>query len=466
VPSTGAFGRPGGTIEELLPGSPAWRAGTRLGDRVLSIEPGPTAETWVMITERGILKVSGMIADLRKTLPMALVAVILALAALLALPLQPRVAAATAAVAVVLTERSMMATGDMAWSTTAAAAALVIPGSWFVLFGWRRASVGVLVAGVAVVATGLWLSARFMDPALFEGTEALRILVTYGLAVAIVALVIGRAVREAYGGYDVRRLSDVLLLAVVAAALAITLLLGVPPEGIILVIVVPILAFPLLRRGAHGTLERLILGDLRRRASVEAVERERERLAREIHDEPLQRLAAVARRLDAQPDMAVEADLVRSVTSELRDVAVQLHPPVLTDLGLAAALADLVDRLEGDTGMTFEASFDDAAAGGQAARAPADVELAAYRIVQEALTNAVRHSGAERIELRGRLRPDEIELVIHDDGVGLDRIATREATRRGHVGLHSMRERAELVGGTLRIERARPGTRVVFRWPS
>ena len=369
-------------------------------------------------------------------------------------------------VAVALTERSMMASGDLAWSTTAAAAAMVVPGLWFATLGSRRTGWGLLVAGVAVVGACLWLWARFMDPASFESVEVLRIALTYGLAVGVVVVVLGGAIREAYGGYDTRRLADVAILAMVVAILAAAILVGAPLELLVIIVVLPLLGYPLLRGGTHRLLERLILGEMRQRAAVEAIERERERLAREIHDEPLQRLAAVARSLDTREGLAEEASILRSVSAQLRDVAVELHPPVLADLGLAAALAEIVDRLVHESGASITAAIEPSMGDGLPPRAPDDVELAVCRIAQEALGNAVRHSGARRIDLQARVRPDAIELVISDDGVGIDRVAMGQATQRGHVGLRSMAERAELIGASLRIEPARPGTRVVLTWPS
>lgn len=466
VPVAGASPGADGFVAEVVPGSPAWRSGARVGDRVVSIEPGSSAESWTMVTEHATVRTAGMIAALRETVPLAIAAAAFAALAVLAVPAGPRFAAAAAAIAVALAARPLLLTGDVAWSTTAAVAALVIPGLWFAAYGPRRRRWGRLIAAAAVLVAGAWTWARFIDSSSFETVDGVRFLATYGLAVGIAAVVLGGLVLAGRGGYDVRRLADVTFLALIVGILAAAVVAAVPP-GLVLLMVVPLLlVYPLARGRVHAALERLVLGDLRSRAAIEAAERERARLAREIHDEPLQRLSAVARRLDASPDLVEEATAVRAVTSQLREISVQLHPPVLVDLGLGAALEDLVERLALESGMPIAIELDAAPPTGSVVHLPADVELAAYRIAQEALGNAVRHSGAAGIELRVRLRPDALVLVVRDDGVGIDAVATGEAVARGHLGLGSMAERAELIGATLRVEPARPGTRVTLRWPA
>ena len=465
VPVAGATPGADGLVAEVVPGSPAWRSGVRVGDRVVSIEPGPSAESWTMVTEHATVRTASMVAALRETIPLAIAVAALAALAVLAIPVGPRFAAGAAAIAVALSARPLLATGDVAWSTTAGVAALVIPGLWFAAYGPRRRSWGQLIAGAAILVAGAWSWARFVDSSSFETADGLRVLVTSGLAVGIAAVVLGGLVLARQGAYDVRRLADVTFLALVVGILAVSIFAAVPP-GLVLLVVVPLLlVYPLARGRVHGALERLVLSDLRSRAAIEAVERERARLAREIHDEPLQRLAAVAQRLDGS-DLAAEAAVVRAVSSQLREIAVQLHPPVLVDLGLIAALEDLVGRLEQESAIPIAINLDAASPTGSVVHLSADVELAAYRVAQEAIGNAVRHSGAAGIEVHVRLRPEALVLVVRDDGVGIDAVATREAVARGHLGLGSMAERAELVGASLRVEPARPGTRVTLRWPA
>ena len=155
-------------LTEVLPGGPAWRMGARVGDAIVSIDPGTGEETWVMETQRGTLAKSGMIAILRETVPLTVAAVLLAAAALLVLPWRPHVGAALAALAVVLTERTFMANGDVAWSTAGAGVALLLPGLWFVVFGPRNSPLRLLIGVMTAVVLGLWLLARFWDADLFE----------------------------------------------------------------------------------------------------------------------------------------------------------------------------------------------------------------------------------------------------------------------------------------------------------
>lgn len=456
----------GTVLTEVLPGGPAWHRNAQVGDRVLSLEPGEIPEDWVMETDGGTLRKSGMIAVLRGTIPLALVGLALAGLAVLLLPGDTRAAAAVAAVAVALTERTLMATGDVAWSTAGAVAAMVLPGLWFVGFGPGPPWVRLLVGTVTAAVTGFWLWARYWQASLFEVADVLRVLLTYGLVIGIVVVVIGGAIREARGGYDVRRLGDVLVIALVMGAVAIAVLAAVAPEPLIIIVAIPLLAYPLVRGRMQLVLDRLVLGDLRSRASIEAVERERSRVSREIHDEPLQRLAALARRLDVSPATAREAAELRLVSSQLRDLSVQLHPPVLADLGLGAALGDLADRLGRTSGMHIAVDLGEDPLSMPAGRPPPEVELAAYRVAQEALANAVHHSGAQRIGIHGHVQAEVIELVVTDDGVGIDDVAERDAIGRGHVGLRSMAERAALIGARLRIEPAHPGTHVSLTWPA
>ncbi len=455
----------GAILTEVLPEGPAWRMGARVGDRILGIDPGEAEEAWVMETERGTIAASRSALMMRETLPLALVAVGLAALSLLLLARDPRAAAAAAAVGVALTERSLMATGDVAWSTAGAVAALLVAAMFLAIFGPgpRRARL-LLVTTVAVV-TGFWLWARYWDVALFETSDALRLLLTAGLVIAIVVIVIGGAIRASQGGYDPRRLGDVLFIVLLVGLTTIAVLAAVPPVHLAFTVLIPLLLYPLVRGGVRRSLDRLVLGDLRSRAAVEAVERERARTSREIHDEPLQRLAAIMLRLDTRPELADETGALRLVSAQLRDLSVELHPQVLVDLGLEAALTDLAGRVERESGTRIILDVDEPPSTLSSSRPPGEVELAVYRIAQEAVGNAVRHSGAQMIEVTVRARSDEVSLVVHDDGVGLDAVAAREATQRGHVGLHSMAERAELIGAQLRIEAAKPGTRVTLRWP-
>ncbi|GAA0852270.1 hypothetical protein GCM10009525_79970 [Streptosporangium amethystogenes subsp. fukuiense] len=186
---------------------------------------------------------------------------------------------------------------------------------------------------------------------------------------------------------------------------------------------------------------------------------ERRRLGRELHDGLGPALTSVTfaldearRRLDTDP-RAVEKLLVRireemiATIASVRELVYGLRPPALDDLGLEGALR----AAAGETAVTVDGPLDDL---------PAAVEVAAYRIAQEALTNARRHAGATTVLIRLRRLPGELRVEIADDGIGLP-----ENPVAG-VGLTSMRERAAEVGGSCVIGR-RPdgGTEVIARLP-
>jgi two-component system sensor histidine kinase UhpB len=195
----------------------------------------------------------------------------------------------------------------------------------------------------------------------------------------------------------------------------------------------------------------------RRRASSAALtaqERERTRVARDLHDEVNQSLTGLLLRLEATrekapPELAAELAEIRAVANqamqELLDLARQLRPTALDDLGLAPALAGNVREL---SRQGVDADFE---ADGALGRLPEDVQLVIYRVAQEALNNAGRHSEAEHVHVSLQREGDRVELTVRDDGRGF----TFDETGRG-LGIGGMRERALLVGGEFQIE-SRPG---------
>jgi two-component system, NarL family, sensor histidine kinase UhpB len=189
-------------------------------------------------------------------------------------------------------------------------------------------------------------------------------------------------------------------------------------------------------------------------AALRAQEQERARVARDLHDEVNQSLTGVLLRLEAAreaapPELEEEIDETKALANqamrELLSLARQLRPTALDDLGLSAAVAGLVESLE-LSGV--ETEFDSA---GHFSDLAADRQLVVYRVAQEALSNAARHSGARRIDVRLSRRDSGVELEVADDGRGF---AFAEA--EGGLGLAGMRERALLIGGELTIE-SRPG---------
>jgi PAS domain S-box-containing protein len=220
-------------------------------------------------------------------------------------------------------------------------------------------------------------------------------------------------------------------------------------------------------------LERLRAGrELQKRLSqriLTAHEEERRRLAVELHDELGQVLTAVKINLASLERMSLSApppplqDAIASVDHAMhrvRDLALDLRPSVLDDLGLAAALRWYADRFARGTDAEVHVSVD------AVPPLEPEVETACFRIAQEALTNVSRHAQARHVWLDVQMRPDAIELCLRDDGVGFDvERAWRSAIGGASMGLLGMQERVSLVGGEFSVRR-RPegGTEVRVRF--
>ena len=193
------------------------------------------------------------------------------------------------------------------------------------------------------------------------------------------------------------------------------------------------------------------------RRVVQAQEAERSRLARELHDETGQALTSILlglkpleEALADHPARAALAELREHVVSALQDVrrlAVELRPAVLDDFGLVPALERLTDAFaeQSDVRVDFHSAL-----GGL--RLPGEVETTLYRVVQESLTNIVKHASAHNVSVSIARRGSTVAAVIEDDGAGFDQRAVREEG----VGLLGMRERLSFVDGRLEIE-SRPG---------
>lgn len=192
------------------------------------------------------------------------------------------------------------------------------------------------------------------------------------------------------------------------------------------------------------------------RQLIAAQENERRRLAHELHDEIGQSLTAISINLQAARSAAGEATqrrlrdalaIVDQALAQVRHLSLDLRPSVLDDLGLEAAVRWLADRQIRLSGLDIRL---DIKLGPR--RLPAEMETTCFRVIQEALTNIVRHAHARRvwIELHGR---EAVELSVRDDGVGFDPAEARRRSAEGtSFGLLGMRERVELLGGEFAIE--------------
>jgi PAS domain S-box-containing protein len=209
-----------------------------------------------------------------------------------------------------------------------------------------------------------------------------------------------------------------------------------------------------------------------RRRLTEAEEAERRRLARDLHDEAGQLLTALGLGLKAVFDVAPAnselsrrteklRELADTLGRELHAVAVRLRPKALDDFGLEAALETYAEEWARLSGIELSVH-----APRTAPRLPEGVETALYRIVQEALTNVARHSGARHASVLVERRDADVVAVVEDDGRGLDAATIDEASSAAGVGLRGIRERAALLGGTAEIESAAgSGTTVFVRIP-
>jgi PAS domain S-box-containing protein len=227
------------------------------------------------------------------------------------------------------------------------------------------------------------------------------------------------------------------------------------------------------RKQAEADLQRYAerMQSLSRRLQ-QAQETERRVMARELHDEIGQALTAVALNLQAARNRAEAAGvapiveegigLLDRVLQQVRDLALDLRPAMLDHLGLGAALRWYVDRQARRAGFQAEVVVD-----GLDRRLPAELEIACYRLVQEALTNVVRHARARHVRVELRQTPREVHLRVRDDGQGFDANGFKEGDRSTkHFGLLGLEERVCSVGGDFSVESSPGGgTEIRARLP-
>lgn len=208
-------------------------------------------------------------------------------------------------------------------------------------------------------------------------------------------------------------------------------------------------------------------------AITQAQEDERVRLARELHDQPVQSLIALdhrmqrlKRHLESDPQGARILQELREMTAQsiddLRRIIRAMRPVYLDDLGLVPALQTLVQSTNEDGPVKARFSVE-----GTARRLSPEQEITLYRVAQEALTNARRHGQAENITLRVRFEDDAVLLSVEDDGCGFA-VPRRpaELSSQGHFGLVGMHERATLIGAHLHIQSGPDqGTKVWLKTP-
>lgn len=462
-------GDPVGRLTDVSPTGYAWRSGVRPGqtvDVVIAVdEPGG----WHMETLDGKARhvADGPTADaaLKESLPLGQVGVAAALLALVFLRTRRRWVLPTAAVSILASSIPLQREGGADLATIVMASSALVPLASFGLRLPGGIPVRTLVACVLVASAAAWAIARVTGADAYDDAEGLRESIALW---ATLALVIDRGVLPAMTGQPVRfvrpRLFDLFAVASLAlATLGIGAGLKLPPVETALLLVGVFVGVLAARRRLGRVFEDMLLGDVRQQAAAEASEAERARLARELHDVPLQELAAVIRRLEILPGAEAESEDLRALAGHLRNVATELRPPVLDDLGLSAALEYLAEQATTQA-LPVTADVVDDTGFGADRRPPTEVELAMFRIASEAVNNAVRHSGGSNVHLRASVAPDRVELEVSDDGAGLATEAARDASKRKRLGLASMRRRAEAMDAELSIDGSKRGTTVRVAW--
>jgi signal transduction histidine kinase len=321
-----------------------------------------------------------------------------------------------------------------------------------------RRLVAYATIGCVAAAAALAVVDAFNGPASAEGLARWAIIAAIPLVPGLAAAgPIDRRIPDATGPVPTsRRLLESAEYAVIGATPAVALGSAGPANGLPLTIWFLLILLagrftirPLARIATRATLQRDLI--------LAATEAERARVAADIHDDALQELTLLVHRLDAAGD-AEGADMARTVSDRLRAICGDLRLPILDDLGVGPALDWLVMRIERLAGgeVRLERS--------EGTRPPPEVELAFFRVAQEALSNAVKH-GTPPILVRYSTTPTGASLSIDDAGPGIAPDAGEAASNAGHFGLLNMQQRAEAIGAILDVRRwPSGGTHVALDW--
>ena len=218
---------------------------------------------------------------------------------------------------------------------------------------------------------------------------------------------------------------------------------------------------------------------------LNAQEEERRHIAQELHDGPLQALVYLCRRIDeirgsaagnghteesngtirGRTELTSELEKLRHLTEsligEIRGISRGLRPSVLDDLGLVAATRRLLDDLEQRTGIDTTLGIT-----GNERRLPTPIELALFRVAQEAISNAELHAGPGRVAVGMSFEPNGVRLLVSDDGDGFEKVDGASTPPRGSLGLVGMRERLHLVGGHVEVHSSPGRGTTVDAWAS
>lgn len=220
----------------------------------------------------------------------------------------------------------------------------------------------------------------------------------------------------------------------------------------------------------------ILLGELRAKEQLRdtlitklmtAQEDERKRISRELHDETSQALTSLmltmrvlsedAPNQEQKDALLVGRDVAANILREVRDLAIELRPPALDDLGLAAAIERYSEKFAIRHCLDIELHTT-----GQQTYVDDQIAVALYRIVQESLNNVVQHSGATNVSINITFQPDQIMVAVADNGKGISDIDLIRAQKEHRLGLYGMRERVELLQGRLDIRPSACGGTEIF----
>jgi PAS domain S-box-containing protein len=189
---------------------------------------------------------------------------------------------------------------------------------------------------------------------------------------------------------------------------------------------------------------------------------ERRRIARELHDDLAQHVTALKMEIDASGRDKHLGDAMGAILQKIRETSYLLHPPLLDEAGLRAALHWYVDGLMQRSNLQISLAFHPDVLPG----VPKEIEMTIFRIIQEALANVYRHAESDKARVEVVSQSGQIIVRIRDYGKGISpRIARMEASGQLGVGITGMRERVRQLGGELSLTRAEPGTIVEARIP-
>ena len=450
-------------IAAVSPTGFAWRDGIRVGQVVVERSKADAPGGWRIRTLGSAGPVTSeeapVLEALRGTVPFALFALAAACLALAFVRFNRAWVVPCSSLAFVGASAPLFLANYNLSATFLAASALV-PAFGLAYARRRSPLLAASVVAAASVLVGAWAVGFATGGAVDQLEQARRVVALGGTGL----LIVDRTMQN-----GPLRLSPPFAVGLLLAAIVISVGLGLvffasfPAPATAIGIVLILLILPPIRALLGRRLELALIADLRHQVAADVVDEERGRLARELHDQPLQELAAVIRRLELVPEARSETPSLMAIAEQLRTVAVDLRPPMLDDIGLGAAIDFLADEVS-TPGVPVLTSLTDTTALERSSRPAQSVEFALYRIAHEAITNALKHARAHSVVVEGRISREAIDLAVVDDGIGLATDDTRRAIGRGRLGLSSMRRRAQGIGAELSIEGSSSGPRVSVSW--